>query len=283
MNLLAYDESALRARLAELSVAQRTLFAASVAERWLPAYRAFAENTGRAGIGAVRDALDLAWRPTLSPVDYRSASDAADRVQAFMPDGGGGGDFSADLPVAANACAAVFYALRTVLTIDVQDAVRAARQGYEAADYLAELRLDSNPALPGGEGYIRDSPEVQSELAAQAADLELLSQARTGELRPDESLARSVCQLRGRWAAEPSRAEVRRRLHDLLRGHATADEVATWARPWVVTSDPIITELAVWEALTSLSGADIRVSKSDYLHGDPDFQSWLEALEGPDS
>ena len=66
--------------------------------------------------------------------------------------------------------AAVFYARETALTGAVQTAVWAARRAYEAVDSLVELDFDD-------EARILADPRVQHELACQAADLELLTQA----------------------------------------------------------------------------------------------------------
>ncbi len=52
---------------------------------------------------------------------------------------------------------------------------------------------------------------------------------------------------------------------------------------WIIADhDPItaveIWDWPVWEALTSLSGADLQTDPDTYLHGTDDFRDWLEKL-----
>lgn len=82
--------------------------------------------------------------------------------------------------------------------------------------------------------------------------------------------------------APPSREVLRARLLDLLAGRATREEVADWAVKWVRESMPDVQDPIAWEALKQLSGADLRISPTDYLHTEVDFHSWLDQLEGDD-
>jgi hypothetical protein len=39
---------------------------------------------------------------------------------------------------------------------------------------------------------------------------------------------------------------------------------------------------SVWRALGQLEGADLKVSDTDYLHGQEDFRAWLEEFDRSD-
>jgi hypothetical protein len=80
-------------------------------------------------------------------------------------------------------------------------------------------------------------------------------------------------------AGPPTRAELRKRLHDLLEGRVSREEVAEWAGGWVGADDPRVDDSTVWQALERLSGADMKTGPEEYLHSEPDFHAWLDALE----
>ena len=87
----------------------------------------------------------------------------------------------------------------------------------------------------------------------------------------------------------PSREEVRQKLLDVLAGRLSREEASSWTDTWVVESDPDVDDFVVWEALTELSGIDLRVNATDYLHNEADIHSWLDRVEeaierdGPDA
>ncbi|WFU83268.1 hypothetical protein QA645_11155 [Bradyrhizobium sp. CIAT3101] len=77
---------------------------------------------------------------------------------------------------------------------------------------------------------------------------------------------------------EPTRSEVREKMLALLGDDTQRQRVADWAAQWVRRLDPGIEDAKVWSAIISLSGADLRTSPDEYLHGDEDFASWLRDL-----
>ncbi|WP_206750890.1 MULTISPECIES: hypothetical protein, partial [unclassified Cryobacterium] len=78
---------------------------------------------------------------------------------------------------AQNAVAAVAYAARTWLTDEPQEAVWAARQVYEAADYAAQLHHPGVAAYSiDAEERWRHSPVVEGAVSALLADLEAAAQ-----------------------------------------------------------------------------------------------------------
>ena len=80
------------------------------------------------------------------------------------------------------------------------------------------------------------------------------------------------------WNQTPGRDEVRLRLHALLTGLSTREDVADWASNWVLDPLPTVDDPKVWQALKQLAGADLRISPVDYLHSESDFHVWLDEL-----
>lgn len=78
---------------------------------------------------------------------------------------------------------------------------------------------------------------------------------------------------------QPSRELLGARLVDLLAGRSTREEIANWAVEWVREPMPDVQDPVAWEGLKQLAGADLRVSPTEYLHGESDFHSWLDRLE----
>lgn len=77
----------------------------------------------------------------------------------------------------------------------------------------------------------------------------------------------------------PSAAQVGQILRDLLVEARSREEVADWAAKWVRADTPEVHDSATWEALRELSGADLKVSPTEYLHSEADFHRWLDDLE----
>jgi hypothetical protein len=86
----------------------------------------------------------------------------------------------------------------------------------------------------------------------------------------------------------PPRSEVRVRLVQLLEGSLTREAADEWASEQIAfyetnreLGDPGWDE-GVWGALRHLFGSDMRVSDTDYLHGEVDFQAWLAEFDRSD-
>lgn len=167
--MLQYDEAVLAARLRALSPAKRAAFATACAERLFPHWVAYATHcrldldTLRAGLDAV-----LAARSGDMP-DPREIARLRNACLALVPD-------EDDLPFelsapAQNAAIAVVYALSCWESGDLQDAVWAALNGYEAADFLAREEVDLDPNDRSTEVVLLAHPLVQRELAQQGEDL----------------------------------------------------------------------------------------------------------------
>ncbi|MFI1649680.1 hypothetical protein ACH4XT_22430 [Streptomyces avidinii] len=66
----------------------------------------------------------------------------------------------------------------------------------------------------------------------------------------------------------------------LISGESTREEVADWAMVWVSEREQEVSDLSLWDILSTLSGADMKISPDEYMHGAEDFAAWLaEAQE----
>lgn len=64
-------------------------------------------------------------------------------------------------------------------------------------------------------------------------------------------------------------------LESLIDGSLSREQVADWAAQWVIQAEPPIEDEAVWDALVSLSGADLLTTDRPYLDDFSDFERWL--------
>lgn len=76
----------------------------------------------------------------------------------------------------------------------------------------------------------------------------------------------------------PSRAEVRERILALVGNDSARELVSNWAAQWIRQQDPNVEDPVVWQAVQRLAGADLRASRTTYLHGEQDFLAWLKDL-----
>lgn len=146
-----YDEAAIKAGLDAIETGSRVLFASACAERLYALYGWLVARAGQGTESELREALDLAWSVesgngvARSELDRRRAA-----VEALVPHDDDA-DWSVWSPLAQNSAASVAYALRTWLSGHSQDAVWAARQAYEVADYLVQLKSPGETYAPEGE------------------------------------------------------------------------------------------------------------------------------------
>jgi hypothetical protein len=146
-----YDERQIQEQLEASSLTSCVAFAAACAEWLYPCYAAFAAEATQGDAALLRAALDTAW----SLCDRHELSvDEVDRLrsnaEALVPDDDDE-DWTALSPLAQNGAAAVAYALRTWLSKDAKEAVWAARQLYEAGDYLVQIGAPIHSYAQGGD------------------------------------------------------------------------------------------------------------------------------------
>jgi uncharacterized protein YjaG (DUF416 family) len=170
-----YYETTLRERVAGLGEPERTLLAAACAERLMPLYEWIATATRSAEVASVRSALDLAWSGSASA---EQAEQAQREVENLAPDEDDE-DAPVDVALVQNAIAAVAYALRTAASHDVQNVIWAARQLYDAADYIVQREAPNQT-------YIEDLEQqapVRLVLRGLASALEDLESSSLTKLR----------------------------------------------------------------------------------------------------
>jgi hypothetical protein len=76
----------------------------------------------------------------------------------------------------------------------------------------------------------------------------------------------------------PTRSEVEAKLLDLITGRCERRQAAEWANA-LIQNDISVPDSGVWDAVISLSGADLPTTDRAYLYGEADFCIWLEQLK----
>lgn len=191
-----YDEGRLKAVLASWPRTRRVAFSCAVAERLMATYEWFTTVADQGDAGALRSALNLAWSVASSePAALSDIETARELAESLVPNDQDD-NWMLLSPLAQNAAASVAYALRSSLVDDPQEAVWAARQLHEAADYLVQLiapeqtyedDVSSSPmsiALGGIETALASSAsapvgELRSKSAAEGWRLRRLLEAGT--------------------------------------------------------------------------------------------------------
>jgi uncharacterized protein YjaG (DUF416 family) len=135
----SYDEEHIIAELATWPRDRRVAFACAAVERLIAVYEWFTAVADQGDPAALRSALDLAWSIAASHSAPTTAIDEArDVAESLVPDDQDD-NWTILSPLAQNAAAGVAYALRAWLVDDPREAMWAARQLHEAADYLVQL------------------------------------------------------------------------------------------------------------------------------------------------
>ncbi|WP_168077241.1 hypothetical protein [Caulobacter sp. SSI4214] len=82
---------------------------------------------------------------------------------------------------------------------------------------------------------------------------------------------------------QPTREDVLAKLEDLVAGRTDRELASSWAGNWLA-EDRIpghqvhVTDLAAWNALTAIAGADTFGGDRKYLYDEEDFAAWANAL-----
>ena len=80
----------------------------------------------------------------------------------------------------------------------------------------------------------------------------------------------------------PTREGVAERMELLIAGQMSRDEIADWAKEFIFYDNPQIypevSDLVVFDMLTTLSGADSPSTDREFLYGEEDFVAWLSEL-----
>jgi Protein of unknown function (DUF416) len=134
-----FDERQIRNQLDALPAISSVAFAAACAEWLYPCYEEFARATGQGDPAALRAVVDAAWSLAESEELPRNDIEHLRTLAELLVPNDDDENWSTLSPLAQNAAASTAYAVRTWLLEDPQQAVWAARQLFEAGDYLVQL------------------------------------------------------------------------------------------------------------------------------------------------
>ena len=196
MSFLRFSRVQLSNKLEQLPLPLGLIFAASCAERLLPAYITFSELAEHGEPETLMSILARLWRNIGGERMTESEVQASlDSCTELIPS-----DDNESLDVepayAENASAALAYALTSLQKCDSREAMWSAEQAYEALDHFVVNRDNVNLNALGAEGRILADPLIQAELARQLRDIdELLGAA-------DEDVKQVAARFRDRAKAE---------------------------------------------------------------------------------
>jgi uncharacterized protein YjaG (DUF416 family) len=193
MEILRFNEQALMRDLERLPPPFRTAFAATVAERLLPAYEHFARRTGRGDSAKLVAILQRLWLDLEGNGTSAERNDDIAVCMNLIPQEDSGA-WIAEQAYAEDAAAALAYALRSRKTGAAQEAAWAGRRAYEALDHFIIAQEDIDTNEEGAELRVLSHPLVQAELSRQRRDV--------SELMNKDNLVEVVDRLRKSAKAE---------------------------------------------------------------------------------
>jgi uncharacterized protein YjaG (DUF416 family) len=171
MEILTFDERSLTNGLDHIPPPLRVIFAATIAERLLPAYENFSRETGRGHPGMLADIVERLWRDIKgTPMDAPELQESINLSMSLIPR-------EDDIPWipeqawAEDAAAATTYALRCRQNGDPKEAAWAARRAYEALDHFVQASASSDTITVADEERVLSNPLIQAELMRQRRDL----------------------------------------------------------------------------------------------------------------
>jgi uncharacterized protein YjaG (DUF416 family) len=172
MGILTFNEEALTTELDRIALPLRVVFAATIAERLMPAYVSFSRKTGKGSPNVLMDILERLWRDVqgskMNPEELQKDIDLSMQLIPreddipWIPDRAWAEDAAA---------AAVTYALRSRQNGKSQESAWAARRAYEALDHFVISHEDIDLSAVGAEERALSNPLVQNELIRQQRDL----------------------------------------------------------------------------------------------------------------
>ena len=77
----------------------------------------------------------------------------------------------------------------------------------------------------------------------------------------------------------PSRSKISDKIHALLDGGLSCQEISAWAMGVVLDESYILSDQVSWRVLMALGGIDTPNANQGYLYDSSDFQGWLESLQ----
>jgi hypothetical protein len=170
-SLLRFNKTELLATLKRLSEHDRTVFAATIAERMLGAYTKYSSRTGRGNPSQLRDILALLWADLDGTPMSLSEVDTMIQTATRLIPGEDHRPWVLEQGVAEDAVSAVLYSLRSHQSGAEEEAGWAATVACNALDDFVINRDDIDLNVPRLEERIVSDPLMQAELARQQRDL----------------------------------------------------------------------------------------------------------------
>jgi uncharacterized protein YjaG (DUF416 family) len=155
----------------------RMLFSLSCAERLFPFFESYYKRTKQGDPGLLRSALNELWESVIQNRPCGRLS-FLDEYESQIPDD--------DIrwtplnPLAENAVAALTYACLCQVENEIDNALWAAVQGYEAVDHIAHTIQDIEFEELEAEAVIVSNEYIQSELNIQLRDIAELGKITIG-------------------------------------------------------------------------------------------------------
>ena len=176
-----FEAKELGAKLAELPMWSRALFAALCARRLAPAYTASGAQDAERKAALFAELHARLWRALASHQQQASElAAAAEAALTLLPP-----DEEREAELAEDAVAALAYALRAMSGDDAQNAVWAAERAYNAVDAFVQAESLASGNTVIDDGALLRHPLVQAELQRQHEDLVAATQLAQGRRSVD--------------------------------------------------------------------------------------------------
>jgi uncharacterized protein YjaG (DUF416 family) len=182
--VLEFDKARLVASLERLHERDRSAFAAACAQRVIPSYYVFSENTGRGNPKRLAELIDRLWDDLSGKLMSDQEVEAAIQDCLKLIPQEGDGPWVTEQGAADDSVSALAYALRCRKNGLAKEAAWAAERAYEAVMYFCEnmsrenssrkTRLLNRSQIQVEIASRAAQPVVQAELASQQRDLEEL-------------------------------------------------------------------------------------------------------------
>lgn len=172
MEILSFDSDCLRALLERLSPRLRAVFALLCAERLFRSATDYYAKMASQEWDFISRLRSRAWESVEQDLIIFNTSQELDRFVALVPEESAvGNGWTQEATNAQNAGMAFAYALRTLQTGDVQEAIWSAQVTYEALDNWVINHQCCNISTTGVEAIVLAHPLIQAELRRQRNDL----------------------------------------------------------------------------------------------------------------
>ena len=173
-SMFRFDQAELTGKLDQLLPSLRVIFAASCAERLLPAYTTFSCLARQGEPETIKRSLARLWEAiagdSMTGDEMQTSIDAC---MALIPHGDEDISLDIETAYAEDAATAVVYALTCLQNGSSQEAMWTAQCASEAIGYFATHR-EKIDVKPGAASRVYAHPLIQVELARQCRDIDEL-------------------------------------------------------------------------------------------------------------